>query len=99
MALKNNTSSKMIEVEVRSNEELKEALSLNVDRILLDNMSVSEMKKAVEISAGKVPLEASGNMTLENVREVAETGVDYISVGSLTHSVKALDLSFLIERI
>lgn len=92
-----NAKKKLVEVEVRSMKELNEALSLDVDRILLDNMSVQEMKDAVKQTAGAIPLEASGNINLENVRQVAETGVDFISVGSLTHSVRALDLSFLIE--
>ncbi len=97
-AQKSNTSNRMVEVEVRSIQELNEAIALDVDRILLDNMSVDEMKKSVGIAAGKIPLEASGNVTLRNVRQIAETGVDFISVGSLTHSVRALDLSFLIEK-
>lgn len=86
-----------IEVEVRTLEELREALSLKVDRILLDNMDVATLKKAVALTAGRVPLEASGNVSLDNVVEIAKTGVDMISVGSLTHSVKALDISFLIH--
>jgi nicotinate-nucleotide pyrophosphorylase (carboxylating) len=93
-----NKNKRMIEVEVRSIAELNEALGQHVDRILLDNMSIEQMKTAVELSGGKVPLEASGNITLENVRQVAETGVNFISVGSLTHSVRALDLSLIIER-
>jgi nicotinate-nucleotide pyrophosphorylase (carboxylating) len=96
--VKSNSDGKIVEVEVRSIEELKEALDLRIDRILLDNMAIDEMKKAVEVVAGRVPLEASGNVTLKNVRQIAETGVDFISVGSLTHSVRALDLSFLIEK-
>jgi len=87
-----NTGNRMVEVEVRSLSELKEALGLDVDRILLDNMSTEQL------TGGKIPLEASGNVTLENVRRVAETGVDFISVGSLTHSVRVLDLSFIIEK-
>jgi nicotinate-nucleotide pyrophosphorylase (carboxylating) len=93
-----NTKKRMIEVEVRSIGEFNEALGQHVDRILLDNMSIEQMKTAVELSGGKVPLEASGNITLDNVRQVAETGVDFISVGSLTHSVRALDLSLIIEK-
>ncbi len=85
-----------IEVEVKNLEELKEALALNVDRILLDNMDLTTMRQAVKITNDKIPLEASGNVTLETVAEIAATGVDFISIGSLTHSVKALDLSFLI---
>ena len=82
-----------IEVEVRDLEELRQTLPLNVDRILLDNMSLDQMRQAVEIAAGRVPLEASGNVTLETVAAIAATGVDFISSGSLTHSVKALDIS------
>ena len=82
-----------IEVETRNLAEVQEALSLPVQRIMLDNMNVSELKKAVLLIAGKVETEASGNITLENVMQVAETGVDFISVGSLTHSVPALDIS------
>lgn len=80
-------------VEVKDETELREALDLNPTRILLDNHSLEMLRRAVEIAAGKVPLEASGNMRLENIRSVAETGVDYISVGALTHSAAALDLS------
>ena len=86
-----------IEVEVRNLDELREALDLSVDRVMLDNMTVDEMRQAVEISGGRVPLEASGNITIERVRSIAETGVDFISIGSLTHSVKALDISLLLE--
>jgi nicotinate-nucleotide pyrophosphorylase (carboxylating) len=82
-----------IEVEVRTFDELREALALNVDRIMLDNMNEAQMREAVAITAGRVPLEASGNMTLERVAVVAATGVDYISIGALTHSAPALDLS------
>ncbi len=82
-----------IEVEVENLVELEEALALSVDRIMLDNMDLDEMRRAVEMAAGRVELEASGNVTLENVAQVAATGVNYISVGALTHSVKALDIS------
>ena len=88
-----------IEVEVRSLPELEEALALNVDRIMLDNMTLAEMRHAVERADGAVPLEASGNVTLESVAEIARTGVDYISAGALTHSVAALDISFLLEDV
>ncbi len=87
-----------VEVEVKSLAELEEALALNVDRIMLDNMDLDEMRQAVEMTAGRVPLEASGNVTLENVAAIAATGVDYISVGALTHSVKALDISLEVEH-
>lgn len=82
-----------IEVEVTNFLELKEALRLKVDRILLDNMSVEELRKSVEITDGQTPLEASGNVSLETVNKIAKTGVDFISIGKLTHSVKALDIS------
>jgi len=82
-----------IEVEVESLEQLDEALALDVDRIMLDNMSPAIMRKAVERTAGRVELEASGGITLETVPAVAATGVDFISVGALTHSVIALDVS------
>jgi nicotinate-nucleotide pyrophosphorylase (carboxylating) len=86
-----------VEVEVKNLDELRQALELNVDRILLDNMDVPTLKKAVEITRGRIPLEASGNVTLQTVGAIARTGVDFISVGSLTHSVQALDVSLIIE--
>lgn len=82
-----------IEVEVRNFEELSEALAVKADVIMLDNMSCEDMKKAVEINAGRAKLEASGNVTLDNIRDVALTGVDIISLGALTHSVTAFDIS------
>jgi nicotinate-nucleotide pyrophosphorylase (carboxylating) len=88
----------VIEVEVRNMEELREALQLKVDRILLDNMNTEELTQAVKIADGKVPLEASGNVDLGNVAAIAATGVEFISIGRLTHSVKALDISFLMEE-
>lgn len=83
-----------IEVEVTHLDQVHEALALNVDQIMLDNMTPEAMRAAVRLADGAVPLEASGNVSLETVREIAETGVDYISVGKLTHSVTALDVSF-----
>ena len=82
-----------IEVEARTLADVSEALSLGVKRILLDNMSVQTMKEAVSLNAGRAKLEASGNVSLENVAEVARTGVNYISVGALTHSAKVFDVS------
>ncbi len=82
-----------IEVEVRTPADVREALDLGVERILLDNMPVEMMREAVKLNAGRAKLEASGNVTLENVRAIAETGVDYISVGALTHSPKVFDVS------
>lgn len=85
-----------IMVEVRDLRELDEALALTPDFILLDNMTPDELREAVNRAAGAVPLEASGGVTLETVRAIAESGVDRISVGALTHSVKALDISLRI---
>ncbi len=87
-----------IEVEVESLRDLKEALSVGADVVMLDNMSVKDMKEAVAMVKGKALIEASGNMTLKRVREVAETGVDIISVGALTHSAPAVDISMKIVR-
>jgi nicotinate-nucleotide pyrophosphorylase (carboxylating) len=88
-----------IEVEVRNQDELSEALKLNVDRILLDNMTLDRLHDAVWLTKGRTKLEASGNVSLESVHAIAATGVDIISVGKLTHSVRALDISFLIESV
>jgi nicotinate-nucleotide pyrophosphorylase (carboxylating) len=82
-----------IEVEVTSLAQLEEALACGPDRIMLDNMGLEEMRRAVGLAGGGVELEASGNVSLENVAEIAATGVDFISVGALTHSVRALDIS------
>ena len=87
-----------VELEVRTLDELREALATEADIIMLDNMSCEEMKQAVEITAGKAKLEASGNITDETIRAVAETGVDIISMGALTHSVKAFDISLKIIK-
>ena len=86
-----------IGVEVRNLEELAEALECRAEVIMLDNMSCEDMKKAVEITNGRALLEASGNVTSANIREVAETGVDIISLGALTHSVKCFDISMKIN--
>lgn len=82
-----------VEVEARTIAEVQEALTSGVERILLDNMSLDELRRAVVVCAGRAKLEASGNVGLENVRAIAETGVDFISVGALTHSAKAFDVS------
>lgn len=88
-----------IEVEVSNLEELKEALECDVDIIMLDNMNLEDMKEAVKLVNGKVKLEASGNITLDNIREVALTGVDFISTGATIHSSKWLDISMRVEII
>jgi nicotinate-nucleotide pyrophosphorylase (carboxylating) len=82
-----------IEVETKNLKEVEEALTTKADIIMLDNFEIDEMKKAVKIINGKCKVEASGGVNLETVKAIAETGVDYISVGALTHSVKALDIS------
>jgi nicotinate-nucleotide pyrophosphorylase (carboxylating) len=66
---------------------------------MLDNMNLADMRRAVEITGGRVPLEASGNVTLATIAEIAATGVDYISAGAITHSARAVDLSMLIDRV
>ena len=86
-----------IEVEVRDFNELEQALRAGADVIMLDNMSCEQMSEAVKIIAGRAKTEASGNITLENIAEVAKTGVDVISLGALTHSVKAFDISMKIK--
>ena len=84
-----------IEIEVRNFDELKQAMDCGgIDRIMLDNFSVADTKKAVEIGGGKYETESSGGITFDTLRDYAECGVDFISVGALTHSVKGLDMSF-----
>ncbi len=87
-----------IEVETRNLDEVAEALTTGCEIIMLDNMDCETMKKAVEMTDGKALLEASGNITAETIRPVAETGVDIISIGALTHSVKAFDISLKISK-
>lgn len=82
-----------IEVEVTTTEQLKEAVELRPDRIMLDNMDIPAIKEAVQLIGHRVPLEVSGGVNLQTVRAIARTGVEYISVGALTHSVAALDIS------
>ncbi len=96
-ALQNAPAGRLVEVEVETSAELDEALRAGVGRILLDNMDPDALRAAVERTGGRAELEASGGVTLETVRAVAETGVDYISVGALTHSAPALDVSLLFE--
>ena len=96
-ARKNAPEGISIEVEVTCLEEAAEAMKGGADIIMLDNMSAGEMKQAVEKGAGVVKFEASGGITLENIRQVAMTGVDIISIGALTHSYKALDISLEME--
>lgn len=83
----------LVEVEVESIDELNQAIAAQADRVLLDNFSLSELRSAADLAHGKIELEASGGITLETVVEIAETGVDFISVGELTKTIDALDLS------
>jgi len=83
-----------LEVEARTLEDVRRALELKINRILLDNMTVEMMAEAVSITKGGAKLEASGNVNLETIRRIAETGVDFISIGALTHSAKTFDVSF-----
>ena len=92
--LKEKNKDLKIEIEVRNFEELNETLRVGgVDRIMLDNFTVDDTRRAVEIVNGRVELESSGGITFDTIRDYAVTGVDYISVGALTHSVKSLDMS------
>ncbi|MDO4310105.1 MAG: carboxylating nicotinate-nucleotide diphosphorylase [Prevotella sp.] len=93
--LKNKGLDLKIEIEVRSFDELRQVLDCRgIDRIMLDNFSVEDTRKAVEIVAGRYEIESSGGITFDTIRDYAECGVDFISVGALTHSVKGLDMSF-----
>jgi nicotinate-nucleotide pyrophosphorylase (carboxylating) len=85
-----------IEVETTKLDEVKEALKFKIDFIMLDNMNIDEMREAVKLCRGKVFTEASGNISLDSIRDIAETGVDFISIGELTHSTEALDISMKI---
>jgi nicotinate-nucleotide pyrophosphorylase (carboxylating) len=88
-----------VEVEVRNEAELNEALEAGADAVLLDNMTLDELKRCVQIGAGRAFLEASGGVNLDNVALIAATGVDAISVGALTHSAPAADISFLLDTV
>ena len=88
-----------IEVEVRNMADLKEAMEAGVDRIMLDNWDIEAIRQAVSLVQKKIPLEVSGNMTVERAREAAKTGIDFISVGALTHSFTALDMTLLQEGL
>ena len=88
-----------VEVEADTLDQVKAAVAAGADRVLLDNMTIDQMRQAVEIATGRARLEASGGVSLATVRAIAETGVDDISVGALTHSAPALDLSLSIEPL
>jgi nicotinate-nucleotide pyrophosphorylase (carboxylating) len=88
-----------VEVEVESMPELVEALAAKPDRIMLDNFSLEDLREAVKLNAGAIDLEASGNIDFDNIRTIAETGVDFISIGALTKNIKAVDLSMRIKLV
>jgi nicotinate-nucleotide pyrophosphorylase (carboxylating) len=88
-----------IEVEVETLDQLAEAIAVGADAVLLDNMAPAMMVEAVRRAGGRLTLEASGGISLDNVKEVAETGVDLVSVGALTHSARAVDISMEIEAV
>lgn len=94
-----NSGRLFVEIEVKNIRQLRQVLRFKVDRIMLDNMSIDEIGDAVRIVNGRCELEVSGNVSLKNIREIAEAGVDYISVGSLTHSYNSIDLCMRIRRI
>jgi len=93
IALTHSGTCKFIEVEVENLDELKEALAAGAPRILLDNFSLDEMRAAVQLSNGQAQLEASGGVTIDSIREIAATGVDFVSCGQITKDVHATDLS------
>jgi nicotinate-nucleotide pyrophosphorylase (carboxylating) len=99
VSLARQQSSVPVEVEVESLQEFQQAIAAKPDRIMLDNFSLDDMRKAVALSQNAIELEASGNITLENIRTIAETGVDYISIGALTKNVNAIDLSMRINLV
>jgi nicotinate-nucleotide pyrophosphorylase (carboxylating) len=88
----------LVEIECRNLDELGDALAAGAARILLDNMPPERLREAVALTGGRAELEASGGVTLETVGEIAATGVDFVSVGALTHSAPALDLSMVLDR-
>jgi nicotinate-nucleotide pyrophosphorylase (carboxylating) len=92
-------SSVSVEVEVESLQEFQQAIVAKPDRIMLDNFTLDDMRTAVAMNANGIELEASGNITLENIRTIAETGVDYISIGALTKNIRAIDLSMRINLV
>jgi nicotinate-nucleotide pyrophosphorylase (carboxylating) len=97
MASQRNTSSSKIEIEVTSPQEASEAAEAGADIIMLDNMNLNEMRQSIQLIRGRAIVEASGGINLDNIRSVAETGVNLISIGALTHSAKSLDISLQLD--
>ena len=98
-AARDYAPNRLLEVEVRDEAEIDTALAAGAPRLLLDNMSPAQLRDAVKHVAGRAELEASGGVSLANLREVAASGVDFISMGALTHSAPALDLSMILEPL
>jgi len=96
--IKKTDTTHKIEVEVTNFAEVEEALNCRVDRIMLDNMTIEQMKEVIERFSGRAEFEASGNVRLENIAEIAATGIDFISSGAMTHSYKSLDISLLFKE-
>jgi nicotinate-nucleotide pyrophosphorylase (carboxylating) len=97
-AARNSNANVMIEVEVENTDQLQQALAAGADRLLLDNFDMEALAAAVQYVAGRAEVEASGNITLENLRDIAATGVDFISIGALTKNIQAIDLSMLFNK-
>ncbi|MCX7988745.1 MAG: carboxylating nicotinate-nucleotide diphosphorylase [Thermodesulfovibrio sp.] len=97
--VKKNSVHQKVEVEVKNLAELKDAISLGADIVMLDNMDIETMKKAVKLAKNKVLLEASGGVSLDNIREIASIGIDFVSIGALTHSARAVDISMKIKEV
>ena len=89
----------LVELEVEDLSQMQQGIDAGITRVLLDNFSLNELKEAVRINAGRIELEASGNVTLDTIQTIAETGVDFISTGAITKHVKALDLSLLFDLV
>jgi nicotinate-nucleotide pyrophosphorylase (carboxylating) len=87
----------LLEVEVENLDELAQAIAADVDRIMLDNFTPEDMREAVRITAGRIPLEVSGNVDLDTIGAIAATGVDFVSIGALTKNVRAIDLSLRLK--
>jgi len=98
MRTRKNNSKMLIEVETKNLSEVKESLQLKVPIIMFDNMNLKQIREAVKLAKGKARLEVSGGVNLRNIRKIAETGVDYISVGALTHSAPIIDMSMKIDN-
>ena len=96
-ALKSVPEGTLVELEVERLEQMQEGINAGIQRVLLDNFSLKELKEAVKVNNDRIDLEASGNVSIETIQAIAETGVDFISSGAITKHVRALDLSLLFD--